>query len=37
MVALNQNAVKPLFWSQYENYLIGFCPFLEYTEPKVIR
>jgi hypothetical protein len=37
MVALNQNAVKSLFWSQSENYFIGFAPFLEYTEPKDIR
>src|SRR5258708_11713133 len=34
MVALNQNAVKPLFWVKSENYLIGNPFLLLYTRPK---
>lgn len=34
MVALNQNAVKSLFWLKSENYLIGKPSHLLYTRPK---
>ena len=34
MVALNQNAVNPLFGSKNESYFIGKSSHLLYTKPK---
>ena len=37
MVALNQNAVKPLFGRKIENYVIGFSSGFQYTERDAMR